>query len=317
VPLRHTTKTDFNGDSSADLLWAHAPGTWAHWDMAAGGQMVVGASLFQTPPNPGYGFAALGDADGNGTIDVALQAYTGEVVLWTMSGGQVSQATPLTAFGQASPIVASGDFNGDGKDDFLLHSPPNPMGGEPDGAWTTWNMDNRLVPSAGLGHLEQLSVDWQFAGVGDFNGDGRDDLLFHGQGNATVGAYLVDLMNPAGVSGNLQTQELAFRDPQNGWSLASVADFDGDGKADLLWRHEGGTVGIWLMDGNQARDMAVVGNPGTDWKIANAEDYNGDGKADILWQHEGGSVGEWTMNGTALVEAHMTAAPNGWTVIGF
>jgi hypothetical protein len=268
MPLRHTTRTDFNGDSSADLLWAHAPGTWAHWDMAAGGQMVVGASLFPTPPNPGYSVAAIGDADGNGTIDVALQAYTGEVVLWTMSGGQVSQATPLTAFGQASPSSPPATSTATARTTSCCTRrrtrwAESRMAPGRLGIWTTgWSR----APASG--HLEQLSVDWQVAWVGDFNGDGRDDLLFHGQGNATVGAYLVDLMNPAGVSGNLQTQELAFRDPQNGWSLASVADFDGDGKADLLWRHEGGTVGIWLMDGNQARDMAVVGNPGTDWKIA-------------------------------------------------
>ena len=31
-----------------------------------------------------------------------------------------------------------------------------------------------------------------------------------------------------------------------------VGDFDGDGRSDLLWRHDGGPVAIWLMDGAQA-----------------------------------------------------------------
>ena len=35
------------------------------------------------------------------------------------------------------------------------------------------------------------------------------------------------------------------------WGLAAVADFDGDGSADLLWRHRvyPGENVIWLMNG--------------------------------------------------------------------
>jgi hypothetical protein len=46
-----------------------------------------------------------------------------------------------------------------------------------------------------------------------------------------------------------------------------VGDFNGDGKADILWRHTSGTTAVWLLNG-----LSVIGNgsPGgtsTDWQI--------------------------------------------------
>ena len=38
--------------------------------------------------------------------------------------------------------------------------------------------------------------------------------------------------------------------PDPGYRIEGVADFSGDGKADLLWRHATrGEVWVWLMDG--------------------------------------------------------------------
>src|SRR5437763_969275 len=33
------------------------------------------------------------------------------------------------------------------------------------------------------------------------------------------------------------------------WSIAGTADFNGDGRGDILWRNIDGTVAIWLMNG--------------------------------------------------------------------
>ena len=33
------------------------------------------------------------------------------------------------------------------------------------------------------------------------------------------------------------------------WKVGGVADFDADGKSDILWRHDSGVASIWLMDG--------------------------------------------------------------------
>jgi len=47
-----------------------------------------------------------------------------------------------------------------------------------------------------------------------------------------------------------------------GWMLAAAADFDGDGKGDLVWRNTGtGQATLWLMDGFARRQGASLATP--------------------------------------------------------
>jgi hypothetical protein len=80
-----------------------------------------------------------------------------------------------------------------------------------------------------------------------------------------------------------------------------VGDFNGDAKADLLWRHTSGAVAIWLMNGTAVAGSAVLGTVTTDWTIERVGDYNADGQADILWRHTSGAVAIWLMNGTSVI----------------
>jgi hypothetical protein len=52
------------------------------------------------------------------------------------------------------------------------------------------------------------------------------------------------------------------------WSLAETGDFDGDGKADLLWRdgNSGATV-VWFMNGTQISQAASLGAVPLIWTI--------------------------------------------------
>ncbi|NEO57054.1 MAG: tandem-95 repeat protein, partial [Okeania sp. SIO3B5] len=77
-------------------------------------------------------------------------------------------------------------------------------------------------------------------------------------------------------------------------------DFDGDGKADILWRNqETGQNRMWLMDGTTRSDRGAIPTWTNQYELAAAADFDGDGKADILWRNqETGQNRMWLMDGT-------------------
>ncbi len=66
-------------------------------------------------------------------------------------------------------------------------------------------------------------------------------------------------------------------------------DFNGDGIADILWRHAGGQYLIFYMNADGSRSSYKYGFtvPNT-WSIADTNDFNGDGIEDIIWRHTSG-----------------------------
>ncbi len=84
-------------------------------------------------------------------------------------------------------------------------------------------------------------------------------------------------------------------------TLAPAADdFNADGKSDILWVNNNGSVATWQTDGAQITANQGVGSVGTGWHFAGSGDFNGDGKSDILWFNDTGAVAEWQMNGSQI-----------------
>src|ERR1043166_4398289 len=112
-------------------------------------------------------------------------------------------------------------------------------------------MTGSLIASAPI--VGQLGPDWMNVGIGDFNGDGKADVLFR----RTAGTLLMLLMNEKQV---LPAATVALASP----GVVGIGDFDGDGKADILLRQSDGSVEILLMNGAQIKSAPVVGTLGTD-----------------------------------------------------
>ena len=105
-------------------------------------------------------------------------------------------------------------------------------------------------------------TEWTIAGVGDFTGDGKADVLLKNTSTGVVGTWITG-------SGNW----LNLGTVPSGWTLAGIGDFNGDGKADLLWQNTtSGEMLAWITGGSGL----YLGTVPSGWTLAGIGDFNGD-----------------------------------------
>jgi DNA-binding beta-propeller fold protein YncE len=245
-----------------------------------------------------------------------------------LAGTQGLAVNPTTnrlyiADGSASKVAAFAntdtlrDFNADERADvFWLHSTLTQT--------YEWQMNGTSIGASGS-PASTGDTHWQVKGIGDFDGDGRADVLFRHE-NATVppdtagtGATVIWLMNGTAIASSGSPGTIS----DLGWQVQGVGDFDGDGKADILWMHTDGTVLIWFMNGTVLSTSGTAASLGASsgWSVQGIGDFNGDGKADILWRHTSGLMYVWLMNGATIASSGSPASvgpatATAWTVQG-
>jgi hypothetical protein len=159
----------------------------------------------------------------------------------------------------------------------------------------------------------------------DFNSNGRSDVLWR-QNNGPLAVWD---MAGGPVASSFVTSNGAIVAPDASWSVAAITDFDGDHKADVLWRNASGLLADWFMNGSQISGSGYLNVNGTpimpdpSWNIAGIGDLNGDGESDLLWRDTSGSTAVWVMNGSSIVGSGYlnvngtTIAPDPtWSVAG-
>ena len=135
---------------------------------------------------------------------------------------------------------------------------------------------------------------------GDFDGDGRADILWRNTSDART---LIWFMNGATVARGsaVRAVDTAF--------TPLAGDFNGDGRADLVWYNPAaGVTDFWLLDGtlNETSKTAYL-TMGAPWQIAGVADFDGDRKDDVLWRNPvTGATFIWFMNGTAVARGSAT-----------
>ena len=231
---------DFNGDGLDDVLLKHNNGTVTNWlGQSNGGFFSNHANASYALPI-GWHVVNTGDFNGDTRDDVLLRHDNGTVTNWLgqANGSFMSNhAVVAYALDNAWTVVGTGNFNGDQHDDLLLmHS---------NGSVTNWlGQANGGFVSNHASASYILPAGWHIAGTGDFNGDLRDDLLLRHE-NGTVTNWLGQ------PNGGFFSNHVAANYPlDNAWQVESVGDFNGDGRDDLLLRHQNGTVTDWLGQAN-------------------------------------------------------------------
>ena len=88
-----------------------------------------------------------------------------------------------------------------------------------------------------------VPLDWQIAGLGDLNGDGKVDVVWRHAQTGDVAGWL--------MSGSTVAQSAVISPGVPATSqIVRVDDVNGDGQADLVWRQmQTGHIGVWFMEG--------------------------------------------------------------------
>jgi uncharacterized protein (UPF0548 family) len=93
-------------------------------------------------------------------------------------------------------------------------------------------------------------------------------------------------------------------------------DFNGDGKADVLFQNAGGQVWQWQMNGSNIAASNGVGNPGAGWQVVGTGPSFGFGPS-ILLQNADGEVWRWDMSGSQITGSGEVGNPGAsWHAVG-
>jgi hypothetical protein len=241
--------------------------------------------------------------------DIILQDGGGFLAAWFMSGDDVLSSSFLNPNGTGDSgwkAIATGDFNKDNKSDLLFQ--------HPDSSLAVWYMDGVTLTSAEfINPVGPGNADWKAAATGDFNKDGRVDILFQ-HTDGTLGVWYLNGVNLISA---------AFLNPDRPsdprWRVVGTGDVNRDTDVDIIFQLDDGTLGIWYLRGASLLAGGFVNpdNSGADWRVVGTTDLNQDGRIDLLLQNRATSdTGVWYMNGPNLISGGMIMPAGGtWQIV--
>ena len=323
---------DFNGDGRTDIAYVevttnfiptYSDGYWACTlkvkklrlaNSAGNGffTQTTGLAVLSSPTNCGEGAElstfTVGDFNGDGKSDIGI-LLVGKVASQTnneqpvfvhslhaflsATTHQVMLASVSLGDYDTGNIKAAGDFNGDGKTDIIIRI--GTYGAtkmyRSTGTSFTW-LTNLYFQANSSG--EGLVVE-----PGDFNGDGYGDIIVARDAGPSTQftVYISDGATSTGFSAQ-DAVIIAGHTKPTSWSLA---DFNGDGKSDLIRGRQDPNdsskiqLGLYLSDGTEFVEqpnplliprLQHIYSSGPRI-IKGVGDFNGDGRSDIIVSGDG------------------------------
>jgi hypothetical protein len=223
--------------------------------------------------------AGRGDATGDGVPDLlARSSATGETYLYPGdgTGAFAPRVGKFTQYSRATWMAIGGQLAESKHPDLVGLSPAGRL---------------RISPHTGhqnLGAVIDTKVDVSdrdlVLNVGDWNGDGRADVMTREKGNGHLWFHANRGRN------RLAPPVLVGRNWADITEITAVGDMDGDGNADVMGRSARG-VRVFLGDGKDGFERNIpggepftkqlTGTAGYDW-VLGVMDVDGDGRGDVI-----------------------------------
>jgi Trypsin/FG-GAP-like repeat/FG-GAP repeat len=286
---RVSTYTDFNGDGKDDIAtFTRGEPADVFVSLSDGSKFVQDASKWHEYFAAGEEIPLAGDFNGDGKTDIVTftRGRSGLAIVSLSNGSGFEAATTWHGhFALGNEIPAVGDFNGDGKDDIVSFTR-----GAAGDVFVSLSDGTRFVQDGWKWH-DYFAIDDEVPLVGDFNGDGKTDIVTFTRGRS--GLAIVSLSNGSGF------------EPATTWhghfalgnEIPAVGDFNGDGKDDIVSFTRGEAADVFVSLSNGTRFVQDGWRWLKGFAVANevpaVGDFNGDGRADILTFTRGNSGDVW------------------------
>lgn len=324
---------DQNGDGAWELL-VGAPGYQAAGQAAGRAYLWFGGMALHLNADRiltgtgveqfGHAVSRVGDVNGDGTADFAIGApyannagsEAGRVYLF-YGDDPLPTAPDLVLEGPAAnghfgwSIAPLGDFNGDGRDDFVVGAPTtNTYGLEAGAAYVFYGQSGDPHPTPDLtlaGNRAYEHFGWSVAGVADFLGGNASCLAVGAPSHDTSGTAIEGLVyvyqgttspSPgpnATADLTLASSSTSIANNEFGFSVAGIGSYDGDPDPDLavgipFFSGSGidaGRVEVFFggLDADATSDRYANGpaaNSHFGWSVAGVGQVDGSGAPDVL-----------------------------------
>jgi hypothetical protein len=213
--------------------------------------------------------------------------------------------------------IAVGDFNGDGIPDLAVA----PVLDEGNSEVLLGKGDGTFTIAGGSFGIGSDTITSNAIAVGDFNGDGKLDLIETcASGNdLPCNLLLIQSGNGDGTFTLSCETPLSFAGSQS----MAVGDFNADGQPDVaVTNSEGNGVNVFLNKGGCPSAVPAIPETGASPSSIAAADFNGDGKLDLAVANSGSNnvtilLGNGDGNFTAAASPATGMAPNSLAVGDF